>query len=125
MTNLEELKETVETIEKVLPYMKDDSNEPSLRILLNLAQSYISAIEKGMPDKKPEIVMVYHSPGIEHPTSDIYAEGFNACHDRIMPFIVKKNEEIAKLEAENKSLREELKEKDKAMEEIIKTYQGE
>ena len=67
--------------------------DENLKVLLDLARSYLSAIEKGVPEKI----------GICG-TVNIFDEkkmlGWNACHDAFLPLLVEKEKEIARLSKE-------------------------
>jgi hypothetical protein len=96
---LEELKEAVELVKKRLEVNWEIEDVKRYTKAIDMLCSFAqAALESEMPDKKPKLIMVQHTNGIEHPMTDIYAEGYNACHDAFLPYIAKLEAKIKELE---------------------------
>jgi hypothetical protein len=91
--------------------------DENLKVLLDLARSYLSAIEKGVPEKI----------GICG-TVNIFDEkkmlGWNACHDVFLPHLVEKDNCIRLLQIANANLRKDWDDQERKIEDlksVIKT----
>jgi hypothetical protein len=102
MQDTKEIKEAVNWVKKGMRegWLKEDEIEKyknSQKLLLNLAQSHLTAlesvVEKKVVNSNPDFMQ-------DDPGEARWKVGFNSCHDLLTPRIVQLREEVKLLEAQ-------------------------
>mgnify|MGYP001584455567 CR=1 FL=1 len=96
--NQQELEEAVKAIQRQMTYLKGDSNEKPLKILLNLAKLYLQVIKSGIPKKLT--VKELKKVGGNSLSDAEYEFGeicYNQCHEDFTVYLTQKLEGLGNL----------------------------
>ena len=107
--NEQEIREAIKEVEKELSHIACDRSEKTveaIKILLALAQSYLSA-NKELPERKDSCIA--HKVFREDCQECMENYTFNSCLDQVTPIVAKKNEEVARLKKENEGYKNLIK----------------